>query len=61
MSPGGGEAERAASMAHNSRRSYGLALNKLAHLDVDNIDSDLAAYAQTSMTDDDLAWLQAGG
>lgn len=58
-----GEAERAASERLN-RQNYptlGLALNRLAHIDLDAIDETLAAQAILVMTDADVATLRRGG
>ncbi len=56
-----GEHERAASRELRSRLSHGLALNALAHFDVENIDDALAAEAKRIMTEDDRRVLRQGG
>lgn len=56
-----GEGERAASQQMRTRLSHGLALNALAHYDLDNIDTELAAEAKRAMTRADWAKLREGG
>lgn len=55
-----GEAERAASIELRSRLTHGLALNALAHLDIDHIDRRMAADARKVMTKADKASLRQG-
>lgn len=56
-----GEAEREASQRLRGRLSHGLALNALAHYDIDHIDDSLAADAQRVMTAADRRVLRQGG
>ena len=56
-----GEAEREASKRLRGKLSHGLALNALAHYDVDAIDKDLARAAQRVMTAADRRSLRTGG
>jgi hypothetical protein len=58
-----GEGEREASRRLNRRYAptIGLALNRLAYYDVDNIDEALAKQAEQAMTSADLHALKQGG
>ena len=58
-----GEGERQASTQLRRRNSptIGLALNALAHYDVENIDGALASEARQLMTADDWRILKQGG
>lgn len=58
-----GEDERQASTRLNRINcpTIGLALNKLAHYDIENIDEDLAKEAQRIMTAADWRVLKRGG
>ena len=58
-----GESERAASERMRRRNSptIGLALNSLAHHDVDAIDAEMAAQAEELLTDADWRSLRSGG
>jgi len=58
-----GEAERAAStrLVRQDYPTLGLALNRLASFDLDNIDLDLSAQAILAMTADDVRTLRRGG
>lgn len=55
-----GETERAVSRELRGRLTHGRALNSLAHYDVDHIDHDMAAQAQTVMTAADHRALRQG-
>lgn len=48
-----GESERPAALRANQDLTLGLALNKLAHYDIANIDAALAADAKKMMTQSD--------
>lgn len=56
-----GEAERAASHRSRSALTHGLALNTLAHYDVDAVDAEMASDAQAVMTTTDHRILRSGG
>lgn len=56
-----GEEEREAAARARSKLSHGLALNALAHYDVDAIDRDLASQAKRVMTAADRTSLRKGG
>lgn len=56
-----GEEEREASARLHGRLSHGLALNALAHYDVDHIDRALATEARRVMTAADRKALRQGG
>ena len=56
-----GDGEREPSRRIYGCLSHGLALNTLAHWDIDAIDARMAAAAQAAMTDDDRRVLEQGG
>lgn len=56
-----GEAERCASRAMRASLSHGLALNAIAHYDLNNIDRDLAREAKALFTAADKKALRSGG
>ena len=56
-----GEEEREASCRLRGKLSHGLAINTLAHLDIDHIDEKLAAEAQSVMTTADWHVLRDAG
>ena len=56
-----GEAERQGCERIRGKLSHGLALNALAHYDIDNIDRTLASEAKSVMTKADRAILRKGG
>jgi hypothetical protein len=56
-----GEGERKAAQDMYGRTSIGLALNRIAHYDVDSIDQELAAEAKRHFTDADRRVLSEGG
>lgn len=55
-----GEGERAASQEMRRNLSHALALNAVAHLDLDNIDKALAKVAKAMMTPADKKALRNG-
>lgn len=53
-----GESERESSARTNGKMSHGLALNRLAHYDINNVDASLAAQAEEVMTSADARVLR---
>jgi len=59
--PQGDRAKEDAALRRQRKWTYGLALNTLAHFDVNDIDPTLVSAAEAALTSSDRAELQKGG